>query len=907
MSTKLLRGQIKRLADDVELIGDDFEAFGRILMDHFSPIRLTHPGLNELGFPVGYTVDTVDPDGKLVAEYSAKKNYFYKQMPKAQIDLAHALQEEPGAEVIYLLSSNRRKTAPVKAFREWAYRLPQMKGRKLRVWGAVEIASVVRELLFNDLAVDELAGYLPSLRKIRDEEAASLEAPDREGRHVDVRELDKEIEARLRRCRCVVLAGISGSGKSAAAKSFAARRKKSFDTVIWLPGDRVRTIKDLNSVPITRGGDNRNVSFLLRNQRCLLVIDDLQTDIEAKALGALCGQTSRILVTRQKPIDDCYIVPPADEAVARTILNKGAPTPCPAQVFEKIWRTVGGHPMTLALINADIRSRTSWEQIEQDCDAIGEFDSGGIRLADRLLGRIRQLVAKELSVFQWADQPHCDRSFLEEVVKPVGVRKLEDNALTAADRPSVVRLHDIIFSVLAAESLDPGRAGELDNALESYLERVSEQNTAEFWNASSILRPKLEALAAGGDRRPAFLLAMLHTWTAAQFKPSLLLDPATAVARLAGAPETRTPAAIAAIIETIERTYLHDRQRVGVDRAKALLADRISIFDAFLDLKNLDSTEIARIEHHKGKALARTGRRSEAIALFESLLTRPRAIPETKLQLIRLHQRNPGEAEHVATWSRELLDGAAAGLVARSLTLAVMENLPWGDDDWRRLLIAEYGAQIEQTIIAGAESGMPQAYRALASIGRYWARHNPAPLRRVFQAVPPWTLENDLDDEDRGAYAELLMAVSALGDENELSQREEALTFFEAIVRPSPYQRQRHAELLLDMGAHDRAKEQLQNHPELETNPFVMRLMARAELAGDNADRALIWIDRALVGLKVERFRSEFLELRYLILTELDDPAAVDDLRRACAAAALGRERDRLEAELALRVADVQH
>jgi hypothetical protein len=80
------------------------------------------------------------------------------------------------------------------------------------------------------------------------------------------------------------------------------------------------------------------------------------------------------------------------------------------------------------------------------------------------------------------------------------------------------------------------------------------------------------------------------------------------------------------------------------------------------------------------------------------------------------------------------------------------------------------------------------------------------------------------------------------------------------------------------------------------TVPFSL---PRARLALDDPSGALVWIDEALAELKSERFRGSFLRLRYLIRQALRDPAAVDDLRRAVEAAAPGRERDLLVAELA--------
>ncbi|WP_037082623.1 hypothetical protein [Neorhizobium vignae] len=78
--------------------------------------------------------------------------------------------------------------------------------------------------------------------------------------------------------------------------------------------------------------------------------------------------------------------------------------------------------------------------------------------------------------------------------------------------------------------------------------------------------------------------------------------------------------------------------------------------------------------------------------------------------------------------------------------------------------------------------------------------------------------------------------------------------------------------------------------------------MARSRLAQGDPIAAKEWVERALSKLKAERFRSEFLELRFDIRRALLDEDAIDDLKAALEASQKDVERSRLE----LRIQDAR-
>jgi hypothetical protein len=103
-------------------------------------------------------------------------------MRKAESDLVKALARKPGANVVFLLSGQRRRPQAAQAFETRVQGWSSMAGKTLHLWGADEIAArLVDELVFDDKAVRRLSSYLPDFARVHDEEASShlVPAPDR--------------------------------------------------------------------------------------------------------------------------------------------------------------------------------------------------------------------------------------------------------------------------------------------------------------------------------------------------------------------------------------------------------------------------------------------------------------------------------------------------------------------------------------------------------------------------------------------------------------------------------------------------------------------------------------------------------------------------------------------------------
>ncbi len=888
--------QIDRLAKGIRFISNDFEKFGGIFIEALLEIPMNHQGINLLGYPVAGVVDSVSESGQVAVEFGDTSAYFSGTMVKARADLRKALRRQPSARHLFLLSGRPKKPRIAAAFVKRVRKWKGMVGKNLHLWGAEQIAAkIINDLMFNDVAIRRLAVYLPELKRIRDEEAVGRLAPAPDRDRIERGDIDREIGRRLKENPVLVLSGMSGLGKSDAAAAYAQRHEDEYNLVVWLERDEVTRIEKLHALPLERGGDTRNIAHLLKTGKCLLVIDDALPNIALQDLAALCGDESKVIVTRQRTESGSYQLPMLSREESEEILERTG-EPCPPEVMAKIWMTVGGHPLALNLIAAAFREGSSWDDIVTECDAIGEFEDRGLLLSARLVGHLQPLLERELSVFVWAVQATCDQEFLVSQVTTAGLRKLRANAVTAADRGGVVRLHDVVFSAIKSGDWCPAeRAQFLDRAFETYLIEAAEGDELRFWRTARVLRPKLERLVETGNRSPAFRYALLSTWQASETRPELVGDPLLEAKELKGV--APGPLAVIGVIEAIEQLYLYEKL-AAPEAVKANLESRLPAFDLLGELPALSEREMIEIQHHKGKALKRLGKVEQAACLLETVAKGRILVNEARLQLMDIYRSSRKDrVEELADAILRQSPGECE--MTYSVYLGAIERIGPAAGTWRARVISDHFDRIQDVILRTAESGLHQAYATFAALGRYLSKEMPDRFLTIFSAMPAPTLASLSTDTERFAWGEIYSEAGRLGGPDANVYFEKAQAFYEAEKTRDEFHRQRYAELRIDMGYPEEAEFLLRERSDLGESEWLQRLMARARLAqGDPAD-ALTWIESALDRLQRDSFRSEFLELRYNIRVALNDLKAVEDLQAAVDASEKEMEKARLEALLA--------
>ena len=881
---------ISELMQGIETIGPEYEAFGTRLVDCILSQRMLHRGLNEKGHPVGHVVDSVSETGDLVAEYGAEQGYFSPPFTKIFHDLRHARGSHPQTRKLLLLSSQRCGQKAHTRLVNLRSRVKHFTGVDLEIYDSRQQAEIIVDhLLLDDRAVAALSPYLAPLEKARSETVATKLVPQQASGYLRRTHLEQGLVELIRTQRVAALSGLSGTGKSETTVAVTKEMAAEFELLVWVSADGIKAINDLQAVDVERRGHRLNVLHLLRDRSCLLILDDFRVPLTAAELKHFCGKESAILVTRQSAYDGDFRMPLLERPEARALLEQGSPTPCPDKVFEVVWKTVGGHPLALRLMNAGVRGG-SWEDLPADCAAIGHYEDVDRpqRLADRLLDRLRYLLERELAFVAWCKTSRLDRSFARRALGPVGVRKMDRACLLAPDRSDVVRVHDIVYSAIPTLNVPVDQfVTAFDAALDAHVEQLAfgEDTSLSFLNFRQVHGPKLESLLRANPGRSSCLYCLAHSWSDEWVALLLVGDP---IARANEIREAADPKDIdvSAICEAVEAIYRKMKYDSGLDAARRTLEEHLQAYSTLAEAPRVSPVARRTALHHRAKALRNLRRFDEAIRLCETILTRYDS-PATKLLLARLlvFVDDSTAQARAKDLLFELLEQAQKSPESAeiSVTLAAIETLGrWQLKQWHRDALEKFGDLVADYIIASAERGFDQAFVAFAAIGRELRYNDPALFVKVFERLPTRTPEDAVDDQERAAWGDILLAASeteSLGRPVQLGT--EALRFYEAISKPEPYHIQQRGHAMVLVGLNQDATSVLRPVVTSNPNPWNRYWLSKALFAlGDRAE-PLQLINEALADPKATTYRATLLEHRWEIRKAQSDPDAVEDLKQA--------------------------
>lgn len=872
---------IQRLIDSLRILapGSIFERFAVVLVEYMLDIKLVQRGSSVGGSPVGGALDAVSEDGKVVLEASIEKGYFSGAMKKPWSDLDHTFELAPQVQDIYLLSSQRAEIGVIEAMVNSALQQERMDGRRLHLMDSRAIAeTIIDTLMLRDDAIDDLAQYLPVLAEIRDDHPASLNAPPMSALYVKNGEVDAELDRRLETEMCVEISGIGGIGKSQAAAACLLRSEDRFHYRFWVSGRDVDSVERLSSVPVRRGGAERNISALLRKNSTFLIVDDASPSLAVNQLANLCGPDSRILITRQNPAPGAFAMPPMDVHQARALLGIDLEAQPSKKAFQTIWGAVGGHPLSLAMLNAAAREGVPWSELAEDCSNVAKLSVDGVWLADRILGRLKPVLEEELCLFQWAAQSHCDRAFFKYVIGPMRLKAFERHGITAPESEASIRIHDIVFTALQSLNwLTAEKARQIDDRLEAFIVQQIREDGHGLQLVASQLRGKIASNVAQGDRRPAFLYVLAMVWMGSAVPIHLLPNPLEEAQRLKSLSAVDNDLTILVVLESIEATVRSLKQISGPDAVITWLRTAVPAYDDLEAMAGLNTRQAAEIKHHRAKVLRILGQHVEAERLFQEVVA-SYPLNDAKLQLVRSFSREQRDHEKARQYASEIiaakLDGSS---LSPSLMMALGDVLNGERKTWAGELIEQHEELFLSEALYSAAIGIPQGYPSVASFVRALIWHAPERVTSVLERLPePTPLMLD-DDQSRGGYAEIMMLAASVGDD--AARLTSALEAFEMLKAPDHYQRRKRGEVLYMLDRFQEAEAILEMIEDNSGRIWLAHNLSQVKLALGKLKEALELVNESIAGASGvnEKYRSSFLLQRAKVKRALGlDPA--DDL-----------------------------
>ena len=308
---------------DLEQVGGArFEQWIKPLWDRIAGEPVEARGLNKEGTPVPGEFDACWPGNG--AEASSDQRYFERPYKKAKDDVAHVRQVAPQLGKIWLFCT---RVAPPGTLGKLRRAVKECHGEEfeLEVWDGRKIAEyIVDELLKDRSYVERVGSALPMLQSISERNAATGIVPPQSPVYGGRESEEAELRRRLETSKCVVLWGLSGIGKTQVAVAAAQALQERFDLVMWVTATDIKSALDLRSVDVRNNGYKHNVWGMLKEERALVVLDDVTVDLDLDEMAAECGE-SRVIVTLQTAFGEARLgVGFVGREHVRRILSSGA-------------------------------------------------------------------------------------------------------------------------------------------------------------------------------------------------------------------------------------------------------------------------------------------------------------------------------------------------------------------------------------------------------------------------------------------------------------------------------------------------------------------------------------------------------------------------------------------------------
>lgn len=883
MSDAFRQSVIKTLVEEIALLtGGRFEQFGYRMMEVIHPGQWVERGTTIEGAPRGYTVDTSSDGASLVSEMSSDHDYFQGNMGKPRQDLSHALTLHPDAKRIWLLSSREESagetTNSANLETEFLQQNPSVK--KVEILDSRKIANYIFNSLEIERFIYSLTSYLPSIGRIADENAFSHRVPLYFG-YQQRSELEDIVITRLSDNNYVIVNGISGIGKSALVAQVAERLRSVFDIIIWFDAHDINNVNELSDVDIRRVGTKHNISGLLRRHKCLLVLDDSRLpweQIEQLNIGE-----SKVIITCQvTSAPNSVPVGEIDENAARAILQSGVSTACPDEIFQQVYKNIGGYPLLLGALNR-LAQVEGWNAVSGCCqDAASSLeDERHIKVCQRILMSHKDALINELEFVKWCGASRFDNELISKCVSTRAVKNLQKRAFLAATSSGDIRVHDIVYQSISA-SIEVSAKNEA-----SFIERLDSFIFEEFSSERHLLRrianlhSSLLIKLLRKESRPSLIYAL--ALARPKDTPIEILGNPVVIASTIVAYDSwdNREIEVRSVIETVEALYTITSANYGAKAAQESLKNNIIALEILFSCSNASGEILRDLKHHYAKMLIRLGEPTRAETEIRNILVEYPHFSAGRLQLARILDKKRKKEEALRE-SKIIID--------QHLEAKIFVSVPILIEALR--LVATLGnsddvGHCEDLIISilkdSREFDRELVLRLVASVAQKTWYTMPELVSSMFQAIE-WRDAAPATDYERSDWAQAHKSVAKAKDIND-PQRHEFLLLadetYKSIRKPNSYHIVQHAEALILLKKFDEANAILEQVPEETRDEFWWQRRSQALLGLGDPGPALTAIDVSISKLKSNTYLSAFLYDRFRAKKLFGNELAIQDLQNA--------------------------
>jgi tetratricopeptide (TPR) repeat protein len=868
MSEFIKKRIIKNLIDELaDIDSTSLEIIGHKVIETLESKKLVHHGINKDYKPVGYTVDTFSQDFTIVGEYSTEDKYFEdssggkneNRFDKIAKDILHAVAKsgDTPPSKIYLISSDEEPASFRGKFNKSD--LAKEHAARVNFLDARELAKTIfQSSQDNSQAADLYRYYLPDFAQNLDNyEYYGRVSPACTNHQSEPLFLDSIRHHFAAGTEICVLHGLSGSGKTQAAIDYVRAALHEFGNYLWISGEDWKDGVPLTAIKRSRGGVAINVAGVFNSTRTLLIVDDLSRRVTVESFSELApgfALGGRVLLTSQQgePNSPIHLsMPRLSLVTAFRILGEDEAT------ANDTTRQFVGACRFCPLILAVTREVAEMDGIDKD-DLYREVlampqaahgDDGGPIMA-RILKRLSEMNRQALVKIANSGCTTYDSHFLTSFIGANARASLQRLAiLNRTATSSTLSVHDLICRAVRAGALD-GR--ELADAVERYVERHGGEMVPSVLRQIHLSADQLLAAHEGrGERRPDWL-----TYALLQMEHSAKAE---LIGHLHGS-ALRTDMPIAELLCVVDSKeaysyFLPKNDRPGHYEACAEEYGKIAEETMEPDIR-------AEMLHHQGKALRRCDQLEAAWVSFQRLLTDRPGWHATYGQIAHMGTQR-GASDEVKSEGekaiRSLIKDILKDLYAVPLRVSLAALSRLRSYPGVREELAANPADIKQladVVAMSALEGFDQFYEAFLALTSLFGYRHGEVCVAVAEVFPDMLaiFPNAVDERQWVNACEALTNVATVASEegkHDFARKlyGTASAFAQELSRSSGNQSfaaRVITKTFLAAGNAEEALAAVNRIPEQSRDHWLLYQQAKAELALDYRDEALMTAARAL-------------------------------------------------------------
>jgi len=868
MSEFIKKRVIKDLIDELaDIDAVSLEIIGHKIIETLESKKLVHHGINKDYKPVGYTVDTFSQDFTVVGEYSTEEKYFEdssggkneNRFDKIAKDIQHAVAKSGDTlpSKIYLISSAEEPASFRGKFNKSD--LAKQHAARVNFLDARELAKTIfQSSQDNAQAADFYRCYLPDFAQNLDNYEYYGRVPPACVNHqseplfLDV--IRRHFAAGAEIC---VLHGLSGSGKTQAAIDYVHAALPEFGNYVWISGEDWRDGVPLTAIKRSRGGVAINVAGVFNSTRTLLVVDDLSRPMTVECTAELApgfALGGRVLVTSQlgEPNSPIHLaMPRVSLATAFRILGEDEATA--SHISREFVEACRFCPLILAVTHKvakmdGVDSDELYREVLAMPHAAHGEDGGPIMA--RILQRLSETNRQALVKIANSGCTTYDTRFLTTFIGSNARASLQRLAiLNRTGASSTLSVHDLICNAVRVGARD-GR--ELADAVERYVERCGGEMVPSVLRQIHLSADQLLAEhEVRGERRPDWLTyALLQIERGAR---------TALIGRLHGT-ALRTDMPIAELLCIVDSKEAYSYSLSNDDRSAYYLVCANEYGKIAEEAINSDIR--AEMLHHQGKALRRCGELEAAWKCFQRLLAERPGWHATYGQIAHMgtqwgasvEVKSEGEKAIRCLIECILKDLYAVPLRVSLAALSRLRSYP----DMNKWLVTdpENVKQLANVVALSALEGFDQFYEAFLALTSLFSYRHGKICLAVAEVFPDMLaiFPNAVDKRQWANVCEALTNVATVASEEgkldfasrlngtasafaeELSRSSGEQTFTARVV----------AKTFLAAGNAEKALAMINRIPEQDRDHWLLYQQAKAELALNCSDEALMTAERAL-------------------------------------------------------------